>query len=85
MVPRQVIQETRSWWSTARSSLVVHRSLKWVWIALIPLSIYWRENVFWVVIMSHYAILVGHWSAEEATKPEVRIEEECKDETPPDH
>lgn len=42
---------------------------------LIPLSWYWRNNVAWVVFMSHYAIIVGHWSAEEAAKTEVKAEE----------
>ena len=65
----------REWWATARSSLTTHRRLKWLWIGLIPLSYFWRSWVPWVVFMSHYAIIVGHWSSEEAAKTEVKQEE----------
>lgn len=65
-----------AWWATARSSLVMHRRMKWFWVALIPLSYVLRNNIMWVVFMSHYAIVTGHWSAEEAAKAEVRVEEE---------
>ena len=43
-----------------------HRVAKWAWLALIPVSYFLRESVVWVVLMSHYAIVVSHWSAEEA-------------------
>jgi hypothetical protein len=64
-----------AWWDTARSSLVTHRRLKWLWVLMIPLSFFWREALIWVVFMSHYAIIVGHWSSEEAAKTEVKQEE----------
>ena len=66
----------REWWSTARSSLITHRVLKWMWIGLLPVSYLLRSSLIWIVGMSHYAILVGHWSAEEAAKTEVRAEED---------
>jgi uncharacterized membrane protein len=48
----------------------LHRCLKWFWIAIIPVSYFLRESVVWVVIISHYAIIVGHWSSEEAADEE---------------
>jgi hypothetical protein len=44
----------------------LHQVMKWLWVALIPVSYLLRESVVWVVLMSHYAILVSHWAAEEA-------------------
>jgi len=45
----------------------LHRHLKWFWIFVIPISYWWRESIFWVVFMSHYAIIASHWAAEEAS------------------
>ncbi len=53
----------------------LHRKLKWLWLALIPLSFFLRESVIWVVLMSHYAIVVGHWSAEEAAEDPEGVED----------
>ena len=44
----------------------LHRYLKWLWVALIPVSFAWRAFLPWIVFMSHYAIIAGHWGAEEA-------------------
>jgi hypothetical protein len=45
----------------------VHLGLMGVWAALaVPTLLWWRESVFWVVLMSWYAIVVGHWSSFEA-------------------
>jgi hypothetical protein len=47
----------------------MHRVLKWLWICPgIPVSFILRESVPWLVFMSAYAIIVGHWSAEEAAE-----------------
>ena len=48
----------------------LHRILKWVWVAMIPVSLWLRESLLWIVFMSHYAILVSHWGAEEAADDE---------------
>lgn len=64
------------WWSTARSSLVTHRRLKWAWICPgIPVSIVLRQSVPYLVFLSVYAIIVGHWSAEEAAAAAAKSEE----------
>lgn len=49
--------------------------MKWVWVGILPVSYFLRESVMWVVFMSHYAILTGHWGAEESAKVEVKAEE----------
>jgi hypothetical protein len=61
-----VFGRARAWWRTAHSSVITHRTLKWLWVALIPLSYLLRTSVAWVVFISHYALVVGHWSSEEA-------------------
>jgi hypothetical protein len=61
-----VWQRWRDWWATASSSVVFHRRAKWFWTLLIPFSYVMRESVAWVTFMSHYAIITGHWSSEEA-------------------
>jgi len=45
----------------------LHRILKWVWIVPgIPISFVLREQIAYLTFLSVYAIVVGHWSAEEA-------------------
>lgn len=47
----------------------VHRWAKWAWIVLgIPVSFVLRESLVWIVTLSVYAIIVGHWSSEEAAE-----------------
>lgn len=66
----------RAWWGTARSSLITHRRLKWFWIFPgIPISLLLRKSIEYLVFLSVYAIITGHWSAEEAAKTEVKAEE----------
>jgi hypothetical protein len=62
----QRLERFRKWWATASSSVTVHRRAKWFWVALIPFSYVARDSVAWVTFMSHYAIVTGHWSSEEA-------------------
>ncbi len=69
------------WWASARSSVVTHRRAKWFWIWLIPISYIYRENVAWVVFMSHYAIIASHAAAEEAAKTELKQEEANEQQT----
>ena len=49
----------------------LHRYLKWLWVILIPVSFLWRAWLPWIVFMSHYAIITGHWGAEEAADESV--------------
>lgn len=55
-----------------------------VWIFAVPLSFMLRESLMWVVFLSHYAIVTGHWSSWQASRVEVRqdqIEQDRKDGT----
>lgn len=45
----------------------LHRWLKWLWIFPgIPISYVLREMIAYLTFLSVYAIITGHWSAEEA-------------------
>lgn len=64
------------WWSTASASVITHRRLKWLWIFPgIPISILLRQSIAYLVFLSVYAIIVGHWSSEEAAIGAEKIEE----------
>lgn len=67
----------RQWWATARSSLIVHRRMKWAWLVLwagceITGSV---TSVALVSRLSFVALILGSWSAEEAAKVAVDEEE----------
>lgn len=49
-----------------------------VWAVLIPLSIFTdlKKSIAWVVMMSAWANFVGHFSAWQAARVEVRQDEE---------
>jgi hypothetical protein len=41
-----------------------------IWIVVgLPVSFYLRESVPWLVFLSVYAIIVGHWSGWSAERP----------------
>ena len=73
-----MIQRWKEWWSTARSSLIVHRRMKWLWIILWVIAEITGQvtDVALVSRLSFIALILGSWSAEEATKAEVRKEEQ---------
>jgi ABC-type lipoprotein release transport system permease subunit len=49
----------------------IHLICLGIWIALIiPTILYWRESVFWVSLMSIYAIISTHWAAYQAARAE---------------
>ena len=58
-----------------------HKTLTLVWVLLlIPSFLFWRESLLWVIFMSAYANIAGHWSAYEAAKAaESRKEEKESD------
>lgn len=73
----------RQWWQTARSSLVVHRRMKWAWVAL-WIGCEASRSVTSVALVSRLsfaALVLGSWSAEEAAK--VAVEEEQVEEVNP--
>ena len=52
---------------------------KWatiVWILLlIPSVLFWSEAIMWVVLMSVWANIAGHWSAYQASRAELKQDE----------
>ena len=47
-----------------------------IWIALcIPTVLFWSESVQWLVFMSIYAIIVGHFSAYASSRTEQKVDE----------
>lgn len=49
----------------------IHLTLLIIWTALIiPTVLWWRESVFWVSLMSVYAIISTHWGAYQASRAE---------------
>lgn len=53
-----------------RSGRRVHLSLLIVWVVVgLPVSYLLRSSVPWLVFLSVYAIIVGHWSGWSAERP----------------
>ena len=66
----------REWWATPQSSLITHRVLKWLWVFPgIPIALLLRDSVPFLVFLSIYAIIVGHWGGEQAAEAECKVEE----------
>lgn len=54
----------------ARTGRRIHLALMAIWIvAGLPVSFWLRESVPWLVFLSVYAIIVGHWSGWSAERP----------------
>lgn len=46
-----------------------------VWIILvIPSVLFWSESVTWVVLMSVWANVAGHWSSWQAARAEAKVD-----------
>jgi len=49
----------------------LHLWLTVMWIALIlPTYLWWKDSIFWVLLISIYANAIGHLSAWQATQAE---------------
>jgi hypothetical protein len=74
------VNTARSLWASIQNDPhFMQRFHGWVtilWLLAIPLSVYWRESVIWIVFLSHYAIVTGHWSSWQAARVEVKQEEQ---------
>lgn len=58
------------WWPDARER---HRVALWAWTLLLyPSLFWWRDAVWWVVVMSHWANLAGEASATQAARLDPR-------------
>jgi membrane protein YdbS with pleckstrin-like domain len=63
----------------------VHGWLTLIWFfAAFPIMFFWSENITFLVFVSVYAVVTGHWSSWQASRVEVRqdeIEVKREDET----
>lgn len=54
---------------------------KWatiVWILLlIPSILFWKESILWIILMSVWANIAGHWSAYQASRAERKQDEQA--------
>jgi hypothetical protein len=58
---------------------LIHALLTIVWILLVvPTMVWWRQSIFWVSLMSIYAIIVSHWTAWQAARAEVAASPETE-------
>jgi hypothetical protein len=49
----------------------IHGGLATLWIILIiPTMMWWHDSILWVLLISIYANIVGHWSAYQAAHAE---------------
>jgi hypothetical protein len=66
----------REWCQAATTQRRIHGWATIVWLALaVPSVLVWKNSVPWLVGVSVYANVVGHWSSWQATKVEVKQEE----------
>jgi len=50
----------------------VHGILTIIWILLIiPSLLWWSDSILWIILMSTWANIAGHWSAYQAASSEV--------------
>lgn len=53
----------------------INLALTFVWIALlVPSLLFWKTSVPWLVSISVYANIVGHWSAYQGSRAGVAAE-----------
>lgn len=50
-----------------------YATLVWV-LLMIPSLLLWKESLLWVIIMSVWAAVTGHWSSWQAARSERRLE-----------
>ncbi len=49
----------------------LHAWLAIVWVLLIiPTVLWWKDSILWVLIISIYANIVGHWGSYQAVRAE---------------
>lgn len=47
-----------------------------IWVGLlVPSLLWWKNSLVWIVLMSAYANIVGHWSAYQGSRASVKVEQ----------
>jgi hypothetical protein len=55
---------------TAATGRLIHKCLMIAWVVIgLPVSYWLKNSVPWLVFLSVYAIVVGHWSGWSAERP----------------
>ncbi len=55
----------------AKRQAHLHLALIFLWILLIaPTMLFWSQSILWVLMISIYANIVGHWGAYQAAHAE---------------
>ena len=76
----------RSLWASVEGDPVwmrrLHGWLTVIWfVAAFPIMYFWSENITFLVFVSVYAVVTGHWSSYQASRVEVKQDAEGEDET----
>lgn len=61
-----------------------HLIMTFVWLAAIPLTIFTdlKSSLLWIGAMSAYALMVGHFSSWQASRVEVKADDDRDPNTP---
>lgn len=61
--------------SEPRYMVRFHGAMTLIWVGLIvPSLLWWSESILWVILMSVWANIAGHWASFQAASGEHRIE-----------
>jgi hypothetical protein len=79
-VRRNRRERFRAWCQDATTLRRVHGYATLAWLALaVPAVLWWRHSVPFLVFVSVYANVTGHWSSWQASRVEVKQEEAMED------
>jgi len=72
---------SRSLWASIQGDPIFMRKLHgWltvIWfVAAFPIMIFWSQSVVFLVFVSVYAVVTGHWSSWQASRVEVKQDEQ---------
>ena len=60
---------------TPKFLVKLHLVMMVVWaVALIPTLLWWRESILWIAFLSLYANWIGHFSAWDAARAEMKVD-----------
>lgn len=71
-----VVRRLRGFEMSPTTGRRVHLAALFLWLVVgLPVSYALRQSIAWLVFLSVYAIIVGHWSGWSAERPSEVIEE----------
>jgi hypothetical protein len=52
--------------------LRIHQVLAGVWaVLLVPSLLWWKDSILWIIVISVYANIAGHWAGVQAAKADI--------------